>query len=58
VERAETLGRKLDLIGETATVMTDLSDTERSLRLEAIIVILILFEIVITLYQMARGVAH
>jgi uncharacterized Rmd1/YagE family protein len=58
VERAETLGRKLDLIGETATVMTDLIDTERSLRLEAIIVILILFEIVITLYQMARGVAH
>ena len=38
--------------------MTDLIDTERSLRLEAIIVILILFEIVITLYQMARGVAH
>ena len=58
MERAETLGRKLDLIGETATVMTDLIDTERSLRLEAIIVILILFEIVITLYQMARGVAH
>jgi uncharacterized Rmd1/YagE family protein len=56
VERAETLGRKLDLIGETATVMTDLIDTERSLRLEAIIVVLILFEIVITLYQMARGI--
>ena len=58
VERAETLGRKLDLIGETATVMTDLIDTERSLRLEAIIVILILAEIFITLFQMARGIAH
>ncbi len=47
-----------DLIGETATVMTDLIDTERSLRLEAIIVILILAEIFLTLFQMARGIAH
>jgi uncharacterized Rmd1/YagE family protein len=55
VERAETLGRKLELIGETVTVITDLIDTQRSLRLEAIIVGLILFEIMITLVQMAAG---
>ena len=58
VERAETLGRKLDLIGDTVTVMTDLIDTERSLRLEAIIVGLIVLEVAITLYQMATGTTH
>lgn len=54
-ERAEVLNRKLGLIGQTARLMTDLIDTERSLRLEAAIVILIVFEIALTLYQMARG---
>lgn len=58
VERAETLGRKLDLIGDTVTVMTDLIDTERSLRLEAIVVGLILLEVALTLYQMATGATH
>ena len=58
VERAETLGRKLDLIGDTVTVMTDLIDTERSLRLEAIVVGLILLEVTLTLYQMATGATH
>ena len=55
VERAETLGRKLDLIGETVTVLTDLIDTQRSLRLEAIVVGLILLEVTLTLFQMATG---
>jgi uncharacterized Rmd1/YagE family protein len=55
VERAETLGRKLDLIGETVTVLTDLIDTQRSLRLEAIVVGLILLEVALTLFQMATG---
>ncbi len=55
VERAEALGRKLDLIGETAKVMTDLIDTQRSLRLEAIVVGLILLEVALTLFQMATG---
>jgi len=55
VERAETLGRKLDLIGDTVTVMTDLIDTQRSLRLEGIIVGLIVLEVVLTLVQMATG---
>ena len=54
VERAETLSRKLDLIGETVTVLTDLIDTGRSLRLEAIVVGLILAEIALTLIQMVR----
>lgn len=54
-ERVEILARKLDLIGETVTVMTDLIDTQRSLRLEVIVVALILTEIALTLIQLARG---
>ncbi len=54
VERADTLGRKLDLIGEPVTVLTDLIDTNRSLRLEVIVVGLILAEIALTLIQMLR----
>ncbi len=54
VERAETLAHKLDLIGETVTVLTDLIDTNRALRLEAIVVGLILAEIALTLIQMFR----
>ncbi|HTK34232.1 MAG TPA: RMD1 family protein [Caulobacteraceae bacterium] len=55
VERAETLARKLDLIGETVTVLTDLIDTQRSLRLETIVVGLILTEIALTLFQIVHG---
>lgn len=55
IERAETLAHKLELIGETVTVLTDLIDTQRSLRLETIIVILILAEIGLTLFQMFVG---
>jgi uncharacterized Rmd1/YagE family protein len=58
VERAETLTRKLDLISETVTVMTDLIDTRRSLRLETIVVGLILAEIVLTFVQIAIGFSH
>ncbi len=54
VERADTLAHKLDLIGETVTVLTDLIDTRRSLRLEAVVVALILAEIALTLIQMAH----
>jgi uncharacterized Rmd1/YagE family protein len=50
-ERAEALTRKLKVISDTAEVLTDMIDTKRSLRLEFIIVVLILFEIVITAYQ-------
>jgi uncharacterized Rmd1/YagE family protein len=51
-ERASALKGKLEVIGETATALTDLLDTARSHRLELTIVLLIVFEIVITFYQM------
>lgn len=54
-ERASALHRKLAVIGETTTALTDLIDTQRSIRLEFIIVMLIVFEIVITFYQMFSG---
>lgn len=57
-ERAEVLNRKLNLIGQTARLMTDLIDTQRSLRLEAAIVLLIIAEIGLTLFQIASGWAH
>src|SRR5256886_11261037 len=52
-ERAESLNRKLAVIAETSEVLTDIIDTRRSLRLEFIIVLLILFEVIITVYQLA-----
>ena len=54
-ERAESLNRKLAVIAETAQVLTDIIDTRRSLRLELIIVLLILSEVIITVYQLAMG---
>ena len=54
-ERAESLNRKLAVIAESAQVLTDIIDTRRSLRLEVIIVLLILFEVIITIYQLAIG---
>jgi uncharacterized Rmd1/YagE family protein len=54
-ERAAALHRKLEVLGDTAQALTDIIDTERSLRLELIIVLLIVFEIVITFYQMFTG---
>ena len=50
-ERADALDRKLTVIAETATALTDLIDTERSRRLELIIVALLLVEIAIAAYQ-------
>ena len=50
-ERADALSRKLTIISNTAELLTDMIDTKRSLRLEFIIVVLILFEIIITAYQ-------
>lgn len=51
-ERADALSRKLEVISETAKVLTDMIDTRRSLRLEAIIVVLILFETAIATYEL------
>ena len=57
-ERAETLNRKLEVIAETATTLADIIDTQRSLRLEIIIVFLIAFEIVITFYEIYARRGH
>ena len=54
-ERVEGLNRKLTVISETAQALTDMIDTQRSLRLEVLIVALIAFEIAITFYQMFVG---
>ena len=40
------------MIDETTHALTDIIDTERSIRLEATIVALIVVEIVITFYEM------
>jgi uncharacterized Rmd1/YagE family protein len=50
-ERADALNRKLGVIAEAATALTDVIDTERSRRLELIIVVLLLVEIAIATYQ-------
>lgn len=55
IERGDALARKLDLIGETVTVMTDLIDAQRSLRLEITVVALIVAEIVLTLFELLRS---
>jgi uncharacterized Rmd1/YagE family protein len=51
-ERADFLTRKLTVISDSAKAFADIIDTERSLRLEFIIVVLILLEIVIAGFQM------
>jgi uncharacterized Rmd1/YagE family protein len=51
-ERAEALSHKLQVISDTAEVLTDMIDTKRSLRLEFIIMLLIVFEIALTVFQL------
>ena len=50
-ERAQTLKRKLDVIAETARALTDIIDADRSTRLELVVVLLILAEILLTIGQ-------
>jgi len=57
-ERAHGVTRKLRVIDETARALTDLIDTQRSMRLEATIVLLIVFEIVITFYELFFRAKH
>ena len=57
-ERASGVTRKLRVIDETARALTDLIDTQRSMRLEATIVLLIVFEIVITFYELFFRAKH
>jgi uncharacterized Rmd1/YagE family protein len=54
-ERVDGLDRKLTLIAETANALTDIIDTRRSLRLEVAIVLLIVFEIAIAVYQITAS---
>ena len=51
-ERADLLTRKRTVISDTAQALADIIDTERSLRLERIIIALILLETVLTGYQL------
>jgi uncharacterized Rmd1/YagE family protein len=57
-ERTDALNRKLSVVAETAKALTDVIDTERSLRIEVIIVILILLEVVFAAYQMLGHGGH
>jgi uncharacterized Rmd1/YagE family protein len=57
-ERIEGLSNKLSVIGETARALADLMDSARGLRLELMIVLLIVFEIGITLWQIFWVGAH
>jgi uncharacterized Rmd1/YagE family protein len=50
-QRAEVLTRKLTVISDTANTLADIIDTERSLRLELIIVVLIAIDIVVGVYH-------
>jgi uncharacterized Rmd1/YagE family protein len=57
-ERARTLARKIGVIQETARALTDLIDAQRSVRLEATIVLLIVVEVIVTFYQLFMGLKH
>ena len=50
-ERANGLSRKLSVIDETARALTDIIDTERSVRLEMTIVALIVVEVLVAFYE-------
>lgn len=56
--RGRTLKAKLDVIGETARALTEIIDADRSVRLEATIIVLILAEIVISVIQMLLRGGH
>lgn len=51
-ERALALSGKLEVIGETAQTLTDLIDTSRTVRLEIMIVVLIVIEVLFTIYEL------
>jgi uncharacterized Rmd1/YagE family protein len=57
-DRARALARKLKVIEETARTLADYTDTRHGLRLEAAIVALIVFEILLTFYNMWTGAPH
>ncbi|SFH97374.1 RMD1 family protein [Bradyrhizobium sp. Gha] len=54
-ERLDTLERKITVIAETADALTDIIDTQRSLRLEIAVVVLIVIEVAIGCFQIFAG---
>jgi uncharacterized Rmd1/YagE family protein len=50
--RGRTLKAKLDVIGETARALTEIIDADRSVRLEWTIIVLIIAEIALSVFQM------
>ncbi|HXH71264.1 MAG TPA: RMD1 family protein [Mariprofundaceae bacterium] len=58
VERHRALERKLEMISKTAETLLDLLQNKRSLRVEWYIVILIVVEILLTVYEMWRRGGH
>ncbi|WP_375161553.1 RMD1 family protein [Bradyrhizobium sp. RDT46] len=57
-ERLDTLERKLAAVSETANALTDIIDTQRSLRLEIAVVVLILIEVAMGSFQLLTGSGH
>ncbi len=57
-ERAKAVTQKLNVIVETGQALTDIFDVDRATRLEAAIVVLILAEIAITLFQIFFGLGY
>jgi uncharacterized Rmd1/YagE family protein len=55
-ERLDTLERKITVIAETADALTDIIDTQRSLRLEIAVVVLIVIEVAIGCFQIFAGI--
>ncbi|AXK83622.1 RMD1 family protein [Pseudolabrys taiwanensis] len=51
-ERSINLARKLRVIDETGRALTDIIDTERSVRLEATIILLIVVEVFVAFYEL------
>ncbi len=54
-ERHNALGRKVSLLNQSAATVLEVLQNNRTLRVEWYIVLLIVFEIGLTLFQMATG---
>ena len=57
-ERATTLQHKLEVVVETARTVTEILDTNRSTRLELVIVLLIFIETILSMYSIFKGLLH
>lgn len=52
-ERSRAVGRKLELVARTTQTLLDLLQTRRALRVEVMIVLLIVVEVMFTIYELA-----